>query len=224
MQFLIVDDHPLVCSALESTLVAAFGCNAMQAHSAGEALRVIAAMDDIDLVLLDLKLPDVDGFQGLQQLRKQAPRLPILVVSGLEDARLAQLVRGYGAMGFLSKKASAAEIVSAIHAILGGETAFDTDCEPQTPSLDVPSQRIAKTISGLTPQQQTVLRLLGEGLLNKQIAYELSISESTVKTHVSAILTKLEVASRMQAVLIAQGGVFHQAPELMPAWAGSEQR
>lgn len=215
MLILVVDDHPLVCSALETTLVNAFACTVMQAHSASEALQTIEMLKDIDLVLLDLKLPDVEGFQGLIQLRTMAPRMPVLVLSGLDDARLSQLVRGYGAMGFLTKKASAAEIVGAVHSVLAGETVFSATDELSGMALDERSDHHAKAIARLTPQQTTVLRMLGEGLLNKQIAFELSISESTVKGHVSAILNKLEVSSRMQAVLIAQGGVFNQTPGSM---------
>lgn len=214
MHVLIVDDHPLVCNALEMTLRAALGCTVLQAHSASEALALVEAHDGIDLVLLDLKLPDADGFDALRLLRERAPRLPVLVLSGLDDARLLHLVRGYGAMGFLNKKASAQGIVDAVTAVMAGQTVFH-DIEGEDADAHESTAHIAKAICGLTPQQQTVLRMLGEGLLNKQIAYELSISESTVKTHVSAILAKLEVSSRMQAVLIAQGGVFNQAPRLM---------
>lgn len=218
MHILIVDDHPLVCSALETTLRAAFECSVIQAHAASEALQLVESCDAIELVLLDLKLPDADGFDALKRLRQRAPRLPILVVSGLEDARLVQLVRGYGAMGFLNKRASAEGIVDAVTAILAGETVFK-DVESDGGENRERSAHVSKAIRSLTPQQQTVLRMLGDGLLNKQIAYELSISESTVKTHVSAILAKLEVSSRMQAVLIAQGGVFDQAPWLID-WSG----
>lgn len=222
MMLLIVDDHPLVCSALETTLAHAFPCDIMQAHSAAEAARMVSMVPDIDLMLLDLKLPDVEGFQGLSQLRRQAPKIPILVLSGLEDARLAQLVRSYGAMGFLSKKAGPGEIVYAVRTVLAGETLFESESDAE----DIPDEnreRIARRISQLTPQQRIVLGMLGEGRLNKQIAHELSITESTVKAHVSAILSKLEVASRMQAVLIAQGGVFNHAPESVPAPAGSDE-
>lgn len=207
MLFLIVDDHPLVCSALEDMLKGAFDpCELLQAHSAGEALETVRRLEDIDLVLLDLKLPDVDGFQGLLQLRKEAPKLPILVLSGLEDAHLAERARSYGALGYVTKKSSANEIVAAVSQVLAGDTAFD--CSPGLCGTEDLGDfdRVSRVIRSLTPQQTTVLRLLGEGLLNKQIAYELSISESTVKAHVSAILKKLEVSSRMQAVLLAQRG------------------
>lgn len=209
MLFLIVDDHPLVCSALEDMLKSAFEpCELLQAHSAAEALETVRRLEDLDLVLLDLKLPDVEGFQGLLQLRKQAPKIPILVLSGLEDTRLAELARSYGALGYITKKSSAAEIVAAVREVLSGNTAFDTE-EPATADLGSFNE-VSRVIDSLTPQQTTVLRLLGEGLLNKQIAYELSISESTVKAHVSAILKKLEVSSRMQAVLLAQRGALGQ--------------
>lgn len=220
MLILIVDDHPLVCSALEGMLKTAFEpCELMQAHSAAEALGKVKQIDDIDLVLLDLKLPDVEGFQGLMQLRKEAPRLPILVLSGLEDDRLAQMARGYGALGFVNKKASAAEIVSAVREVLAGKTAFAAAAAPCATEDLVEFDQVSRVIGTLTPQQTTVLRLLGEGLLNKQIAYELSISESTVKAHVSAILKKLEVSSRMQAVLLAQRGTFHQSARHQPSGA-----
>src|SRR3546814_15245711 len=96
----------------------------LQAHSAAEALDTVRELEDLDLVLLDLKLPDVEGFQGLLQLRKAAPRIPILVLSGLEDARLAEQARGYGALGYVTKKSSAAEIVAAVREVLSGNTAF----------------------------------------------------------------------------------------------------
>ncbi|WP_319772197.1 response regulator transcription factor [Breoghania sp.] len=231
MIILIVDDHPLVCSALETTLMSGIeDCRVILAHSCAEALAVVRECDDIDLVLLDLKLPDVDGFQGLSQIRRASPRLPVLVISGLEDARLAQLVSSHGALGFLNKKARAEEIVAAVSSVLAGETVFS----PITPyTKAVPeSDPAINAIRTLTPQQAVVLRMLGEGLLNKQIAYELSISESTVKAHVSAILKKLDVSSRMQAVLMAQGGVFDQAmgsmvmpvPELASAAFASADR
>lgn len=220
MFILIVDDHPLVCSALEATLQAGLeSCRTLQAHSAAEALEKVREFPDIDLVLLDLKLPDVDGFHGLAQLRKEAPRLPVLVVSGLDDARLAELVESHGAFGFLNKKASADEIVRAVRLILAGEKIFETARVPSEAGTEGDSDHVARMMHCLTPQQRTVLRMLGEGLLNKQIAYELSISESTVKGHVSAILRKFEVPSRMQAVLMAQGGVFDHALETV---AGSE--
>ncbi|PTW62010.1 LuxR family two component transcriptional regulator [Breoghania corrubedonensis] len=211
MIILIVDDHPLVCSALEATLTGEItDCRVIQAHSGAEAMAIVKERDDIDLVLLDLKLPDVDGFQGLSQLRGAAPRVPVLVLSGLEDARLAQLVSSHGALGFLNKKASAAEIVDAVSSVLAGETVFSSPLGVRTLRGRERDDAVG-AIRTLTPQQSVVLRMLGEGLLNKQIAYELSISESTVKAHVSAILKKLDVSSRMQAVLMAQGGVFDQA-------------
>jgi DNA-binding NarL/FixJ family response regulator len=219
MLFLIVDDHPLVCSALEGMLKTAFEpCDLLQAHSAAEALDTVRRLDDLDLVLLDLRLPDVEGFQGLLQLRREAPKIPILVLSGLEDDRLVQLARSYGALGYVSKKSSAAEIVAAVRAVLAGKTAFAAAAAPCAPKELAEINQVSRVMGTLTPQQTTVLRLLGEGLLNKQIAYELSISESTVKAHVSAILKKLEVSSRMQAVLLAQRGALTQ-PSLPMAGA-----
>lgn len=228
MRILIVDDHPLVCSALESMLATAFeACELMQAHSGAQALDIVQRLEDFDLVLLDLKLPDVEGFQGLLQLRKEAPKIPILVLSGLDDARLVQMARSYGALGFVNKKASSAEIVAAVRDVLAGNTAFGNLGASCAPEELAEIDQVSRVIGTLTPQQTTVLRLLGEGLLNKQIAYELSISESTVKAHVSAILKKLEVSSRMQAVLLAQRGALSQpsatATGSEPALAAAER-
>ncbi len=211
MFILIVDDHPLVCSALETTLRQGLeDPEILMAHSAADALRIIGERSDLDLVLLDLKLPDVEGFQGLSQLRKAAPRLPILVLSGLDDARLADLVEGYGALGFLNKMADAEEIIAAVTAVLNGETVFPNDDKAAKAQAARKAELAAHAAYSLTPQQRTVLRMLGEGLLNKQIGYELSISESTVKGHVSAILRKFQVPTRMQAVLMARGEIFNQ--------------
>lgn len=220
MLFLIVDDHPLVCSALEEMLRSSFEpCELLQAHSAAEALETVGQLEALDLVMLDLKLPDVDGFQGLLQLRKEAPKIPILVLSGHYDTRLVELARRYGALGYVSKQASAEEIISAVRSVLAGKTAFAAPSAPCDAGGREETDQFARIVETLTPQQITVLRLLGEGLLNKQIAYELSISESTVKAHVSAVLKKLEVSSRTQAVLLAQRGALTQ-PSLLRS--GSE--
>src|SRR3546814_636560 len=173
MLFLIVDDHPLVCSALEGMLKTAFEpCALLQAHSAAEALDTVRELEDLDLVLLDLKLPDVEGFQGLLQLRKAAPRIPILVLSGLEDARLAEQARGYGALGYVTKKSSAAEIVAAVRAVLSGNTAFASPAPPFDPARPEACDQAAHVIDSLTPPQTTVLRLMGDGLLTKQLRSE----------------------------------------------------
>jgi len=216
MLILIVDDHPLVCAALEATLAHGLpDAVVRQAHSAGEAIEAVKAGDDFDLVLLDLKLPDVAGLDGLTRLRKAAPRLPIIVLSALEDERLSSMVRSHGASGFINKKAQPRDIIGAIETVLDGGSAFEPTFDDGEDAFagrfTAEADHIATAIDSLTPQQRVVLRMLGEGLLNKQIAYELSISESTVKGHVSAILRKFEVPSRMQAVLLAQRNMFDQA-------------
>src|SRR3546814_6142053 len=125
--------------------------------------------------------------------------------------------RRYGACGYGTKRARAAEIVWAGRAVRAGKTAFETCRAPRAPEEWEAFNQVSRVIGSLTPQQTTVLRLLGEGLLNKQLAYELSISESTVQAHVSAILKKLEVSSRMQAVLLAQRGALAQISATMAA-------
>jgi DNA-binding NarL/FixJ family response regulator len=215
MLILVVDDHPLVCAALEMTLVNGLSdCAVKSAQSVAEALSVIET-HDLDLALLDLKLPDASGLDGLERLRKAAPRLPIIVISALDDTRLMPMVRSMGASGFISKTAKPRDIFEAIHVVLDGGAVFPQNANGM--DMNCPEARraeeihLAAAMHSLTPQQRVVLRMLGEGLLNKQIAYELSISESTVKGHVSAILRKFEVPSRMQAVLLAQRTMFDQA-------------
>src|SRR3546814_16505910 len=119
-------------------------CELLQAHSAAEALQTVRQLEDLDLVLLDLKLPDVDGFQGLLQLRKEAPRIPILVLSGLEDARLAEMARSYGALGHVTKKSSDAEIVLAVRAVLDGKTALATGRAPRAPEELVAFNKVSR--------------------------------------------------------------------------------
>ena len=215
MLILVVDDHPLVCAALELTLGSGLSdCSVKPAHSVAEALSVIET-HDFDLALLDLKLPDASGLDGLERLRKAAPHVPVIVISALDDIRLMPLVRQMGASGFINKTARPREIFDAIHLVLNGGAAFPPIGTGKTPASQEARRaeeiHLAAAMHSLTPQQRVVLRMLGEGLLNKQIAYELSISESTVKGHVSAILRKFEVPSRMQAVLLAQRTMFDQA-------------
>lgn len=201
--FLIVDDHPMVRAALEVTLKSAYpDGEVFQAGTLADADAALERQSNIDVVLLDLNIPGADGISGLKALRARYPRTPVLVVSGFDDYRYQQETRAAAAAGFVSKAASSEQMLEAISAVLSGdnywpETALNTPPNDQDASLSA-------KIETLTPQQMRVLELLGQGMLNKQIAHELDIVESTVKAHVSAILRKLNVYSRTQAVLLAQ--------------------
>lgn len=200
-RIIIVDDHPLFRAALRQTLE---GRNTgMVFEEAGDIEGLSASLEhnrDCDLVLLDLNMPGVRGFSGLLLLRAQFPEIPVMVVSAVEDITIIRRCFDLGASGFLSKSESAARIRESIDAILAGGLWL-----PDGVSLDEQDDQteVLGRLATLTPQQVRVLMMLSDGLMNKQIAYELSISEATVKAHVSAILQKLNVDSRTQAVIAA---------------------
>jgi DNA-binding NarL/FixJ family response regulator len=200
-RIIIVDDHPLFRSALRQTL--AGGDPSISVEEAGDLNGLSAALDadrDCDLVLLDLNMPGVRGFSGLLLLRAQYPDVPVMIISAVEDNTVIRRAFELGAAGYLQKSVGPAEIRRAIETVLAGEMFVPDGGElPQGDEHTALMQRLAT----LTPQQVRVLMMLSDGLMNKQIAYELSISEATVKAHVSAILQKLDVDSRTQAVIAA---------------------
>lgn len=213
-RIIIVDDHPLFRAALRQTLEG--GDSGMVFEEAGDIEGLSAALEanrDCDLVLLDLNMPGVRGFSGLLLLRAQFPEIPVMIVSAVEDTAVIRRCFDLGASGFLSKSETAARIRESIDTILAGGLWV-----PQGVSLDGQDEQteVLARLATLTPQQIRVLMMLSDGLMNKQIAYELSISEATVKAHVSAILQKLNVDSRTQAVIAAakiEQGQFAQLVE-----------
>jgi DNA-binding NarL/FixJ family response regulator len=173
-----------------------------EAGSLDEAIATLDKEPDCDLVLLDLKMPGVQGLSGLAFLRAQYAGVPVAIVSGQEEPAIMRRALALGASGFIPKSTPADLIREAVRSILKGEI-----WAPATVSATTPEEReiddLSKRLATLTPQQVRVLMMLREGLLNKQIAYALSVSEATVKAHVSAILLKLNVDSRTQAVIAA---------------------
>ncbi|MEO0496673.1 MAG: response regulator transcription factor [Pseudomonadota bacterium] len=159
----------------------------------------LTGVDEADLVLLDLDIPGVSGFSGLLHLRAQYPHLPVAIVSASDDAVTIRRAIGFGASGFISKSTPLDDIRAAVEAVLAGEVWAPTDLDAGAD--DAETQAAMAGLSSLTPQQSRVLAMIADGLLNKQIAYELSVSEATVKAHVSAVLQKLDVDSRTQAVI-----------------------
>jgi DNA-binding NarL/FixJ family response regulator len=202
---LIVDDHPLFVEALQRAISTAFPeTTAHSAISLAAAKQHLTSGTPFDIVLLDLALPGIRGFDGLLELRTLYPRLPIVVVSAHEDPRIVQDVMRYGAAGFISKSADRSEIAEAIKDVLEGSLTLPKGYQPpEVPASETHSD-IVRRLRSLTPKQLSVLRMLRQGLLNKQIAHELQIEETTVKAHVSEILRKLNVSSRTQAVIEAQ--------------------
>lgn len=200
---LIVDDHGLVRDGLRTILLSSFpDCTIAEAGSFSEALSRLEATPDPDLVLLDLDIPDASRFSALEQLRADFPALPVVMVSGSYDRATVRDALAAGAAGFLPKTLDRATILDAIGQVVSGEIYVPSELQSD-PLADEEEEKIRKLIGSLTPQQRVVLGHVVAGRLNKQIAHELDISMTTVKAHVSAILCKLNVFSRTQAVILA---------------------
>jgi DNA-binding NarL/FixJ family response regulator len=200
---LIVDDHALIRDGLRAILSSAFpACTIAEAGSFTEALGQLEAQPDPDLVLLDLNIPDAQRFSALEQLRADFPSLPVVMVSGSYDRVTVRDALAAGAAGFLPKTLDRETILDAISQVLMGEIYVPGELQSD-PVADEEDEKIRKLIDSLTPQQRVVLGHVVAGRLNKQIAHELDISMTTVKAHVSAILCKLNVFSRTQAVILA---------------------
>jgi DNA-binding NarL/FixJ family response regulator len=203
---LIVDDHPLFCDALALTLRAVAGIGAVET-----AYRLDAALDRLDagvapdVVVLDLDLPDVDGMGGLLRVRA-ATGAPVVVVSSMADDRVIAAALAAGAAGFVPKHAGREAFRAAFEAVGAGRRYTPDGWQPPADARAT-SEAVAR-LAQLTPQQARILDLICQGMLNKQIAHDLAIAETTVKAHVTAIMRKLGVQSRTQAVLIAQEARF----------------
>lgn len=204
---LIIDDHPLFCDALSMTLRHSVGIGDVRtAGTLDEALDLLGRGDRPDFIVLDLNLPDVQGLDGLVRLRTAAGAIPVVVVSSMTDARVVASALRSGAQGFVPKHSQREVFREAFAAIAAGKTytpaGYVAVRDGSVPRSE--SEEALRRLALLTPQQARILQLLCEGKLNKQIAFDLSIAETTVKAHVTAIMRKLGVQSRTQAVLLAQ--------------------
>jgi DNA-binding NarL/FixJ family response regulator len=203
-RIIIVDDHPLFRAALRQTLSG--GDPSIQVEEAGDLGGLSAALEgdrDCDLVLLDLNVPGARGFSGLLLLRAQYPDVPVMIISAVEEAGVIRSAIDLGAAGYLHKSVGPPEIRRAIETVLAGGMFVPDEAGLASGEAGGEQSALIHRLATLTPQQVRVLMMLSDGLMNKQIAYELSISEATVKAHVSAILQKLDVDSRTQAVIAA---------------------
>jgi DNA-binding NarL/FixJ family response regulator len=198
---IIADDHPLFRAALTQAIGSQGDKKVLEAEHLKDLEQQIHS--DIDLVLLDLHMPGANGFSGLIYLRTHFPSVPVVVVSGNEQASVIHRAMHFGAAGFIPKSSSMSDIADAVTTVLEGGQWLPSDLPEADEVMDAQDSKFADQLASLTPQQFKVMVMLTEGLLNKQIAYELNVSEATIKAHVTAILRKLGVYSRTQAVILA---------------------
>ncbi|WP_417472100.1 response regulator transcription factor [Luteimonas mephitis] len=200
---LVADDHPLFREALRGAVQRVLpDVQLREAEDVDALYALVDAEPDADLLLLDLNMPGAQGFSALVHLRALHPQLPIVMVSAREEPAVMRRALDHGAMGFIPKSADAATLGEAITRVLDGDR-WAPAAAHAAPAASADEHDAAQRLQGLTPQQFRVLQMLGEGLLNKQIGYELGVSEATIKAHMTAILRKLGASNRTQAVLIA---------------------
>lgn len=182
------------------------GCELLQADDFDAAMEVAQDQPELDLVLLDLNMPGMNGLNGLKALRQQAPTLPVAIISAETDKSIVMQSIALGAVGYLNKSAPREKLDQALELILAGNIYIPPDImqAPESPQPDHGLQATPQQLHSLTRKQLLVLQNMLTGASNKQIAYELNIAEATVKAHVSAILAKLNVSNRVQAMLLAR--------------------
>lgn len=206
VRLIIADDHPLFREAVVDRLRHSLGEVQIDEAADFEGLyRLLGDGVDVDLLLLDLHMPGAQGLSALVHVRAQHPGLPVVLISAECAVETMARARALGASGYIPKSTASADIVSAVRGVLAGGLAWP----PRTPTLapaDLAPEMTsaAELIAGLTPQQFRIATLLAQGMLNKQIAWELGIAENTVKVHMSTILRKLGVHNRTQVALIMQ--------------------
>src|SRR5262249_34750875 len=215
-RLVIADDHPLFRGARREGVSGLFpDAEIAEAGSFEDVSKLLDEGGEVDLILLDLRMPGVRGFSGLMYLRAQYPSVPIIVVSANDDPAVIRRCMDFGASGFIPKTLGIEAMRDAIARVFEGGVWTPPDIDLGAGS-DAETADLMTRLASLTPQQVRVLMMLSEGLLNKQIAYELEVSEATVKAHVSAILQKLGVESRTQAVIAASKIELGQWPQPAP--------
>lgn len=210
----------MVRDALASALAGAFvGARVAFAGTLADTMSAVEAQPDLDLLILDLDMPGMLGLSGLAALRSANPSLPIAIVSATTNPAAIRQAVEMGAAGFIPKLAAADRFVDAVRVILTGALWLPEEARDET--LAARDRDLAQRAAQLTPQQHRVLSLMAEGMANKLIAFEMQISEPTVKAHVTEILRKLGVTSRTQAVILAQRLAL--GPALVPAAPAPEE-
>ncbi len=204
VRIIIADDHPLFRSALIQTInnfsdqdepIECISCNSLE-----EVHQHLESDVEPDLVLLDLHMPGTNGFAGLVNLRGCFPEIPVAMISGDDNQKVISHAEQLGAIGYISKSSDAAQLELVIRGLLAGKPWFEKTDDTEDKEL----QEIARRVASLTPHQFRVFTMLSQGMLNKQIGFELDITETTVKSHVTAILRKLGLRKRTEVILLSQ--------------------
>jgi DNA-binding NarL/FixJ family response regulator len=211
---LLADDHPMYRDALRGALTLNLGdLNLLEASDLIETVKMLQE-NEIDLLLFDLHMPGSTDLFGLIHIRKLFPEIPVAVVSGIENVGIVSKVINTGALGFIPKTTQAIKVAEAVVSILEGEVWVPEKMPSDVTDFDETFVKLAESVSSLTPAQYKVLCFMRDGLLNKQIAYELDIAVATVKAHVTGVFKKLGINNRTQAVLIASQLQLEPPPSL----------
>ncbi len=200
--FHIADDHPLFRTALMQIIAKHYPESQIsQSNDLDDTLTAIDKEDDIDVLLLDLHMPGSQDLFGLVKIRERFPSIPVAIVSASEEQTLVNRALGHGALGYITKSLPPEEMYKALDAILAGDKWVPESYRAHLHPVSEEERSLANRIASLTPQQYKVLCLLKEGWLNKQIGYELGVTEATIKAHITSIFRKLGVSNRTQAVI-----------------------
>ncbi len=220
-KIIIADDHPMFRQAMRQALnLEELGCRTIEVASS-DSLRIqLRDHHDADILILDLNMPGVDGFSALAYVQKNYPELPVIMVSSNEKPETIMHAKHFGALGFVNKHADIEDIRTGLKTVLEGNTYFPYQVDEQLyQSQGDTFNDTNRQVAELSPQQHKVLSMIKQGLLNKQIASDLNTSEANVKTHVTAIMSKLEVNNRTQAVMkVANIDIDEWIPEFLIPW------
>ena len=202
LSILIADDHPLFRGALQQVIAQLYPeANLYQAANVSELQQQVEQHKGVDLLLLDLHMPGALGFSALSWFIGHYHATPAIMISANSHPDTVRRAIDHGAAGFLSKSAEVSDMATCIERVMAGERGLHPGLDATGRGASLQSLDVADALSTLTPQQFRVASMLVEGLLNKQIAYELDVKEATIKAHMTEIFRKLGVHSRTQAVL-----------------------
>ena len=204
---LVIDDHPLYCDALATTMESIFNTRRIRtATTLGEALHQLRMRFSPDLVILDLNLPDASGLSGFLKIKEKMPDVPVIVISAITTEGVVQSVISAGAAGFIPKETGRQVFQEAMTDIWNGKTYVPPGyvMPARAKENDRSVETISRKIAHLSQQQTRILSLICEGMPNKLIAYEMQLAEATVKAHITALLRRLGVHNRTQAAMLVR--------------------